>query len=88
MHQALHPQRSFPVGNVAVSYIGDGRVLLVERDHLQALAIQDMNRIKAMRLIHARGYSLSGSLEMHEIDAALKALGIPVWTWPIPRFAN
>ena len=88
MHQALHPQRSFPVGNVAVPYIGDGRVLLVERDHLQALAIQDMSRLRAMRLIHARGYSVSGSLEMGEIDAALKTLGVHVWTWPIPRFAN
>ncbi len=88
MHQALQPLRTFQVGNVFVPYIGDGRVLLVEKAHLQALAIQDMNRIKAMMLIHARGYSSSGSLEMHEIDAALKSLGVQVWTWPIPRFAN
>jgi hypothetical protein len=86
MHQALHSIRSFQVGNVAVPHIGDGRVLLVEKAHLQALALQDLNRVKAMRLIHARGYSSSGSLEMGEIDAALKILGIQVWTWPIPRF--
>ena len=88
MHQALHPLRTFQVGNVPVPHIGDGRVLLVERGHLQALAMQDMNRIKAMRFIHARGYCKSGSLEMHEIDAALKSLGVHVWTWPIPRFVD
>jgi hypothetical protein len=88
MHQALHPLRTFQVGNVAVPHIGDGRVLLVEREHLQALAIQDMNRVRAMKLIHARGYSESGSVAMGEIDTALKSLGVHVWTWPIPRFAN
>ncbi|GAB6060647.1 hypothetical protein [Desulfonatronum parangueonense] len=86
MHKMLHPQRTLQVGNIAVPYIGDGRVLLVEKTHLQALAMQDMNRIKAMRLIHARGYSESGSLEMGEIDEALKELGIRVWEWPIPHF--
>jgi hypothetical protein len=88
MHQMLHPLRTFQVGSVPVPYIGDGRVLLVEREHLQALAIQDVNRLRAMRLIHARGYSSSGSLEMGEIDSALKSLGVRVWEWPIPRFAN
>ncbi len=87
MHQALHPLRTFQVGNVAVPHIGDGRVLLVEREHLQALAIQDVNRLKAMRLIHARGYSSSGSVPLGEIDAVLESLGVRVWEWPIPRFA-
>lgn len=88
MHKMLHPLRTYHVGNVPIPYIGDGRVLLVEREHFQALAIQDMNRIKAMRLIYARGYSSSGTLEMKEIDAALKKLGVHIWEWPIPRFGD
>jgi hypothetical protein len=35
----------------------------------------------AARLIHKRGWMVSGSLEMAECDAVCKEVGLPVWTW-------
>jgi Lar family restriction alleviation protein len=37
--------------------------------------------IKAARLIHKRGWMVSGSLEMAECDALCKEAGLEVWTW-------
>jgi len=38
---------------------------------------------QAAKMIHRRGWTVSGSLEMAEIDLFCKDLGLDVWTWKL-----
>lgn len=51
------------------------------RQQEQEARATEMALLHACHLIHRRGFTESGSLEMSEIDEELGKLGLRVWEW-------